>query len=90
MYLHIVFYFESCIYNKKCVTDIEVTELEVTDLPSPDHSPIVQRKIAPVRRVKKVPLQTPNFKWKTKGNFRPKEHYFDSSKVNTCSLLNYV
>lgn len=76
--------------HKKCLTDIEVTELEVTDLPSPDHSPIVRSKIAPVRRVKKVPLQTPNFKWKTKGNFRPKEHYLDSSKVNTCSLLNYV
>ncbi|KAL5244199.1 hypothetical protein ACI65C_011609 [Semiaphis heraclei] len=31
--------------------DIEVTELEVTDLPSPDHSPIVQRKIAPVKQI---------------------------------------
>lgn len=84
------FYLNHIFIHKKCVTDIEVAELEVTDPPSPDHSPIVQSKIAPVRRVKKIPLQTPNFKWKTKGNFRPKEHYFDKSKVNTGSLLNYV
>lgn len=67
-----------------------MTELVVTDPPSPDHSPIVQRTIELVRRVKNIPLQTPNFKWKTKGNFSPKEHYFDSSKVNTGSLLHYV
>lgn len=66
-----------------------MSELVTTDSQSLRHSPIVQN-IAPVRRVKKTLLQTPNFKLKTKGNFRPKIHTFDSSKVTILNLLHYL
>lgn len=65
-----------------------MSELMTTDSQSPRHSLIV-KNIAPIRRVTKTPLQTPNFKWKTKGSFRPKIHIFDSSKVILNPLIIY-